>query len=103
MLGAQVLVLGPVLLVSQLLGMLYSKVIGALSLLGASAGMCDFCRYRLVMAALSSTDTYTRVPYVSLLSVADVTAVEPKSNVTFDVAAAQAVSGKMAAPIPQSL
>ena len=69
MFGAQILLLEPVLLVSQLLGMLYSKVIETLILFGASAGICDFCRYRLVMTALSSTDTYTKVPFVSLLSV----------------------------------
>ena len=68
MLGAQILLLEPVLLVSQFLGMLYSKVIETLILFGASAGICDFCRYRLVMTALSSTDTYTKVPFVSLLS-----------------------------------
>ena len=40
---------------------------------------------------------------VSGLEVADVTAVVPRSHVALDVAAAQAVFGNIAAPIPQSL
>jgi hypothetical protein len=36
---------------------------------GASAGIWDFFRYRLVMRELSSIAAYTKVPFVSLLSV----------------------------------
>ena len=50
-------------------GLVYSNSTVTVTLFGASAGIWDFIRYRLVTRESSSIDLYTNVPFVSLLSV----------------------------------
>jgi hypothetical protein len=50
-------------------GPVYSNVTVTVTFFGASAGIWDFCRYRLVMRGFSSFDLYTNVRFVSLDSV----------------------------------